>query len=189
MGVKGAERALTKGTQTGRVRVERRTLQDWERRSSVASERVTSLWDGGYQPVHTGGAAGGSVCAGAGGGVHLFPWEWVGGFHCVTETLVNISLRLPRRKQQHRYTSVHVKVAKSYKTCKNTGSIIWGFLWILLVYNWHLLENCVWQKKLHRFQKGPYGCLTPAGRGSVQKKKLQPAWKKLSDQILWQNFI
>ena len=40
------------------------------------------------------------VCVCVLGGVYLFPWERVGGFHCVTETLVNISSRLPPRKQQ-----------------------------------------------------------------------------------------
>lgn len=48
----------------------------------MASKRFTALWEGGDQPVHTGGeAAGGSLIVRevpAVVGVHLFPWEWVG---------------------------------------------------------------------------------------------------------------
>lgn len=50
----------------------------------------------------------GEVCAlGRGGGFYLLPREWVGCFQCVSETLVNISLNLPPRKQH--------KVVQLYK--------------------------------------------------------------------------
>lgn len=55
---------------------------------------VTSLWEGDINQFTSGVHERGKlfVCDAGGGGLYLFPRERVGGFHHVTETLVNISL-------------------------------------------------------------------------------------------------
>lgn len=80
MGVRGAQRALRElrhGVSEfgSREEWEASTLQDQERRrrSSVASERVSSLWEGDISQFTLGEGVCVCVMVVVGGGVHLFP--------------------------------------------------------------------------------------------------------------------
>lgn len=112
-------------------------LQDWEwRRSSAASERVTSLWEGGHQPVHTGGEVERGcacvcvrVCDGGGPPVPLR----MGGRLPLCHRTSSKHFReaaSKKRTRLHGYTIVHVNVPKNCKIQRwsNTGCIIWDGL-------------------------------------------------------------